>query len=70
PNTPIVALSHLDSLKHESKLDVNLPNIQHLSTDSGVPIALVQNPDLPIVDIALYFKAGSAYDEQVKKGAF
>ncbi|WP_019520533.1 M16 family metallopeptidase [Faucicola boevrei] len=70
PTAPIIALANLDSLKNESKLHVNLPNIQHFNTDNGVPVALVQTPNLPIVDIALYFKAGSAYDEQIKQGGF
>lgn len=70
PNTPIVALNTLDSLKNTKKLTVNLPTIHHFTTANGMKVALVQTHNLPMVDISLYFNAGSARDEAIKPSGF
>ncbi|MFW2176302.1 MULTISPECIES: M16 family metallopeptidase [unclassified Moraxella] len=70
PNAPILALDKLDSLKNTPPLTVTLPTIQHFHTDNGTPVAFVQANNLPMVDISLYFNAGSARDETIKKGGF
>lgn len=69
-NAPIVALEQLQSLKNPTKLQVNLPKIEHFSTENGTPVAFVQATQLPMIDIAVYFNAGSARDESIKKGAY
>lgn len=70
PNAPIVALDKLDSLKTDKQLNVTLPTIQHFVTKSGTPVALVQTHNLPMVDISVYFNAGSARDEAIRTGGF
>lgn len=70
PNAPIVALNTLTSLKNSQPLTVNLPKIAHFTTANGVPVAFVKADNLPIVDIGIYFNAGSARDEAIKTGGF
>lgn len=36
--------------------------VERWTTAKGVPVAFVRTPELPMVDVALIFKAGSAYD--------
>ena len=66
----IKVLNQLDSLKNEQPLQMTLPNIEHFHTETGTPVAFVQTPNLPMVDISVYFNAGSARDEAVKPNAF
>jgi len=42
--------------------------IQHWTTESGTRVYFVENHDLPIVDIAVTFAAGAAYDSPEKAG--
>lgn len=70
PNMPIVALGKLTSLQNTAPLQVNLPTIEHFITDNGTPVAFVRTTNLPMVDISLYFNAGSARDEAIKPGGF
>ena len=70
PTAPIAALDKLTSLKTTAPLKVTLPHIIHFTTDSGTPVALVQTHHLPIVDVSVYFNAGAARDEAIKKGGF
>lgn len=70
PTAPIAALDQLTSLKQTKPLSVTLPKIIHFTTDSGTPVALVQARNLPIVDVSIYFNAGSARDEVIKKGGY
>ena len=67
PTAPIAALDKLTSLKTTAPLKVTLPHIIHFTTDSGTPVALVQTHHLPIVDVSVYFNAGAARDEAIKK---
>lgn len=66
PNAPIVALNNLQSLKNSQPLKVTLPKIENFSTDTGTPVAFVSTHNLPMVDIAIRFNAGSARDETIK----
>lgn len=66
----IEALTQLDSLKNPSDLQMTLPEIQHFSTKNGTPVQFVATPNLPMVDISLYFNAGSARDEAIKPHGF
>ena len=43
-------------------------NIQHWKTDNGASIYLIENNDLPIVDINVDFRAGSVRDSKQKSG--
>ena len=70
PNAPIVALDQLTSVKNTSPLQVTIPKIIHFTTDAGTPVALVQAHNLPIVDVSIYFNAGSARDEAIKSGGY
>lgn len=42
--------------------------IEHWQTSSGTAVYFVENHDLPIVDLSVNFKAGSAYDIPEKSG--
>lgn len=66
----IKILPELDSLKNPSDLQMTLPNIQHFSTKNGTSVQFVATPNLPMVDISLYFNAGSARDETIKPQGF
>lgn len=70
PNAPIVALDKLTSLKQTQPLQVSLPQIEHFTTANGTPVAFVSTTNLPMVDVSLYFNAGSARDEAIKQGGY
>lgn len=59
---PIAALDHLTSLDNVEPLTMTLPELQHFTTNNGVPVIFVQTEQLPIVDIEIRFNAGSARD--------
>ena len=59
--------SIIDSINQLGELTVNIPNTQYFQTNNGVSVAFTPLHELPIVDISLYFNAGSAYDHQVGK---
>lgn len=42
--------------------------IEHWQTSTGAAVYFVENHDLPIVDLSVNFKAGSAYDTPEKSG--
>ncbi|WP_227429652.1 M16 family metallopeptidase [Psychrobacter sp. I-STPA6b] len=67
---PIVAIDKLDSLKQNEPLHMTLPDIQHFTTDNGVPVAFVRTDELPMVDISLRFNAGSARDNAIRPDGF
>ncbi|ALF60661.1 peptidase M16 [Psychrobacter urativorans] len=69
-SAPIAALSKLSSLDNVKPLKVNVPNIQHFKTKSGVPVSFVRAETLPIVDIDLRFNAGSARDSDIRTDGF
>lgn len=66
PNTPIVALDKLSSLKTTSPLNLTLPKIQHFSTGTNTPVSFVRTTSIPMVNIEIRFNAGSARDESIK----
>lgn len=70
PSAPIAAMNTLDSLKNVPPLQFTLPNIQHFTTTTGTPVAFVATPNLPMVDVSVYFNAGSARDEAIKPQGF
>lgn len=63
---PIPALSSINQL---GDLKFNTPAMHRFTID-GVEVLYTPIESLPIVDISVNFKAGSAYDEQIKKGGF
>ncbi len=69
-SAPIAALSKLSSLDNVAPLKVTVPDIQHFTTDAGVPVSFVRTTALPIVDIDLRFNAGSARDGDIRKQGF
>ena len=38
------------------------PKIEHWTTDNGLKVYFVQAPDIPMLDVRLVYKAGSAQD--------
>ncbi|WP_395144846.1 M16 family metallopeptidase [Moraxella atlantae] len=70
PNAPIAALDTLASLKNVPPLQFTLPKIQHFTTTTGTPVAFVATPNLPMVDVSVYFNAGSARDTAIKPQGF
>lgn len=69
-NAPITALSTLSSLDNVKALKVTVPQIEHFTTTSGIPVSFVRAETLPIVDIDLRFNAGSARDSDIRSGGF
>ena len=67
---PIAALSKLTSLDNVAPLKMTVPDIEHFTTVSGVPVSFVRTTALPIVDIDLRFNAGSARDGSIRKQGF
>ena len=63
-------LPKLSSLANTSELTLTLPDIQKFKTASGVPVAFVSTPTLPIVDIDLRFNAGSARDGGIRADGY
>jgi zinc protease len=49
---------------------MTVPDIEHFTTVSGVPVSFVRTTALPIVDIDLRFNAGSARDGSIRKQGF
>jgi len=47
---------------------LKLPSIQHLKLSNGLPVVLMEKHDLPLVEIELLVKAGSAMDPSDKSG--
>ena len=43
-------------------LPLHAVNIQHWQTTQGIPVYFVRAPEIPMMDVQLVFKAGSAYD--------
>ena len=42
--------------------------IQHWTTAQGAKVYLVQNPDIPMLDLSIDFAAGSVRDRREKSG--
>jgi zinc protease len=51
-----------------STLAVATPNIQHWQSASGAKVLFVENHDIPMVDVAVAFPAGSSFDTPDKSG--
>lgn len=66
----ITALAKMDSIKNSQPLSLTVPTIEHFQTDNGVPVAFVRTTNLPIVDVALLFNAGTARDGEVRPQGF
>ncbi|PIE83565.1 MAG: peptidase M16 [Candidatus Contendobacter odensis] len=43
---------------------IAIPTLEHWQTSNGVPVYFIPAHELPMVDIQILFKAGSAYDDQ------
>lgn len=61
-DTPLPAL---DSLKDDAPLDLKIPNMERF-TVQGVPVIFTQISELPILDISITFKGGSAKDSTIR----
>ncbi len=44
------------------------PKIEHWQADSGARVYFVENHDLPMLDVAVSFAAGSGFDTAEKSG--
>ncbi len=70
-SAPIKALANLSSLAGDTTtpaVAMTLPNFQHFTTKNGVPVIFFSTNQLPIVDVDMRFKAGSAYDGSIRPG--
>jgi len=47
---------------------LKIPPIQHLKLSNGLPVVLVEKPQVPLVDLVLQVNAGSAFDPSAKSG--
>lgn len=63
-------LPKLDSLKDEKPLKFTIPKMERFTTDNGVPVIFTSVTELPIVDISLTFKGGSAKDSEIRAGGY
>ena len=66
-NTP---LPQLDSLQNNKPLELTIPNMQRFHTENGVATIFTQLKELPIVDISISFKGGSAKDDTIKENGY
>jgi zinc protease len=60
----VVVLAYLSGIS----LAFATPHIQHWQSASGAQVYFVENHDLPMLDVAVNFPAGSAYDTAEKEG--
>lgn len=51
-----------------STLAFSTPNIQHWQSASGAKVLFVENHDIPMLDVAVNFPAGSSFDAADKSG--
>lgn len=58
-------LPTLDSLKEDSPLELKIPNMERFDVD-GVPVIFTQIKELPMLDITITFKGGSAKDNTIR----
>lgn len=65
-NTPLPAL---ESLEKVEKIDFHLPNFERFFAVGGVPVIFTKLDGLPMVDIDVSFRAGSAHDDQIRPNA-
>lgn len=61
-HSPSNALPPLDSINQLGKIDFQLPKMQRFNTDTNVPVIFTPLHNLPVVQIDVSFRAGSAYD--------
>lgn len=68
----VSALTHLTSIKDKPDMvtDVHIPTIHRFVTDNGVAVNFVASTSLPIVDVSVYFNAGSARDTAIRADGF
>jgi zinc protease len=51
-----------------SNIAIATPNIQHWQSASGAKVLFVENHDIPMLDVAVSFPAGSSFDTAEKSG--
>lgn len=66
-NTP---LPQLESLQDDTPLELAIPTMQRFKTNNGIPTIFTQLHELPIVDITITFKGGSAKDDTIKTNGY
>lgn len=59
----------LDSLNDDKPLDLKIPHMQRFVVD-GVSVIFTPIDELPILDISLTFKGGSAKDDTIRQGGY
>lgn len=71
-NVSVTALNKLTSIKNLPSMvnDAHIPTIHHFVTDNGVKVNFVASTSLPIVDVSVYFNAGSARDNAIRANGF
>lgn len=70
PTTPSdKPLPALDSLSNDKPLDLKIPNMERFVIDD-VPVIFTQIDELPILDISMTFKGGSAKDDTIRKDGY
>lgn len=70
PSQSTAPLPVLDSLKDDSPLELTIPTMQRFDTDNGIPTIFTQLRELPIVEISISFKGGSAKDDTIKANGY
>lgn len=72
-NTPILSdapLPKLESLNDDAPLKLNIPKMERFTTTNGVRVMYTQLQSLPIVDITIDFKGGSALDSSIRPNGY
>lgn len=63
------ALPALESLKDDTPLTLKIPTMTRFDID-GVPVIFTQIDELPILDISITFKGGSAKDSTIRQDGY
>lgn len=58
----------VDKLKYPELNPINLPDVQKAEISNGIKLRVMKNEKLPIVDLYILLKGGSAYDPKTKVG--
>ena len=62
-------LPKLDSLENIKQAEFHLPNFERFQATGNVPVIFTKLDDLPMVDISVEFRAGSAHDDKIRPDA-
>lgn len=69
PSTPSHSLPPLESMNQLGELRSTLPTLHRFYANHNIPVIVASTHELPMVDISLTFKVGSAYDSHIRQDA-